>query len=143
MLTEEIADPAGTSPPELRARYLEALTGVVADVGVDEVAAQTDLSAERVAAIAAGDASAVTLSEAASVLGCSPAYPDADDYLLEVRDHLMLGMSSAIVDVDTLRRDVETDLDAKELQQQVEGRRDMTLAEYARVVHYLASENPW
>ncbi|QLC33758.1 hypothetical protein EFA46_005955 [Halarchaeum sp. CBA1220] len=143
MLTEEIADPEATSPTELRTRYLAALTAVTEERGVDAVAGETDLPAERVEAIVAGDADDVTLEEATALLACSPDYPSAEDYLLEVRDHLMLQMSSAVVDVDSLRRGIETELDAKELQQKVEGRRAMSLSEYARVTQYLASENPW
>ncbi|MFB6077348.1 MAG: DUF5791 family protein [Halarchaeum sp.] len=143
MLTEPIADPADTTPAALRTQYLAALTAVVESVGAAEVAAETELSRERVDELASDDPGAVTLAEAAAVLSCSPDYPGADDVLLEVRDHLMLEMSSAVVDVDALKRGVDTDLDAKELQQKVEGRREMTLEEYARVVHYLATENPW
>jgi len=143
MLTEPIAAPADTTPAALRTQYLATIAAVVEDVGAAEIAAETDLSRERVDELASDDPGAVTLAEAAAVLSCSPDYPSAEDVLLEVRDHLMLEMSSAVVDVDALKRGVETDLDAKELQQKVEGRREMTLDEYARVVHYLATENPW
>ncbi|GAD53647.1 hypotheical conserved protein [Halarchaeum acidiphilum MH1-52-1] len=143
MLTEAIADPEATSPAELRTQYLAALTAVVEERGAEGVAGETDLSADRVESLLADDDATITVEEAAAVLSCSPDYPAADDYLLEVRDHLMLQMSSAVVDVDALRRGIETDLDAKELQQKVEGRREMTLDEYARVVRHLAVENPW
>lgn len=143
MLTEEIADPEATSPAELRTQYLAALTAVTEECGVDAIADETDFSAERVDALLSGDADELTLEEAADLLACSPDYPDAEDYLLEIRDHLMLQMSSAVVDIDSLRRGIETDLDSKELQQKVEGRSAMTLEEYARVTHYLAEENPW
>jgi len=143
MLTEEIADPGATSPSELREEYLAAVARAIADVGAERVAADTDLPPARVDAIAAGTAGAVTLEETAAVLACAPDYPAADDYLLELRDHLMLEMSSAVVDVDDLTRGIESDLDPKEIQQKVEGRRGMTLSEYARIAHYLASENPW
>jgi len=142
MLTEEIADPAATTPEALRTQYLAALTAVVEERGIEAVAAETELSTERVEAIL-DDPDAVTVAEATAVLSCSPDYPAADDYLLEVRDHLMLQMSSAVVDIGALRRGIETDLDPKELQQKVEGRREMTLTEYARVIHHLAVENPW
>ncbi|GGM68327.1 hypothetical protein J2752_002089 [Halarchaeum rubridurum] len=142
MLTDEIAEPEATAPESLRTQYLAALTAVVEERGAEAVAAETDLSAERVAAVV-DDPDSVTLAEAAAVLSCSPDYPAADDYLLEVRDHLMLQMSSAVVDIGALQRAIETDLDPKELQQKVEGRREMTLAEYARVVRHLAVENPW
>ncbi|GGN13906.1 DUF5791 family protein [Halarchaeum nitratireducens] len=142
MLTEEIADPAATAPEALRTQYLAALTAVIEERGIEPVAAETDLSTERVEVIL-DNPDDVTLAEAAAVLSCSPDYPAADDYLLEVRDHLMLQMSSAVVDIGALQRAIDTDLDPKVLQQKVEGRREMTLAEYARVVHHLAVENPW
>lgn len=142
MLTAELADPETTTPAEIRERYAETLSAVVAERGVAAVADESGLDRERVEAAARGDPD-VTLAEAAAVLACSSEYPDPEDYLLEVRDHLMLQMSSAVVDIDALRRGIETDLDAKELQQKVEGRREMTLAEYARVTRFLAAENPW
>ncbi|GAA0293086.1 DUF5791 family protein [Halarchaeum salinum] len=142
MLTADIAEPEATSPEALRTQYLGALTAVLEGRGTEAVAAETDLTAERIAALL-DDPDAVTVEETAAVLSCSPDYPAAEDYLLEIRDHLMLQMSSAVVDVGSLQRAIETDLDAKALQQKVEGRREMTLEEYARVVHHLAVENPW
>ena len=47
-------------------------------------------------------------------------------------------MSSAMLNVDQIAADVEGDLDPKEVQGKVEGRHPMTLAEYARLHHYVA-----
>jgi len=94
-------------------------------------------------ALAAGESPELTVEEAAGVLGTSDDYPVAEDLLLEVRDHLMLQMSSAVMDVEALASGLDDDYDAKEIQQKLEGRQPMTLAEYARIHRYVAAENPY
>lgn len=142
MLHDEIADPADVTPADLRARYERELAGVVERVGVDEAAAATDVDRERVEALVAGESPTLTVSEAASLYALDDAR-DADALLAEVRDHLMLQMSSAVVDVDALAAGIDGDLDPKEVQQKIEGRQPMTLAEYARVHRFVAAENPF
>ncbi|MFC7200633.1 DUF5791 family protein [Halospeciosus flavus] len=145
MFTEEIAEPEAVSPAEVRAEYEATLEAIIDAYGVDAAADETDFDADRLAAIRDGDAEAITTEEAAEVLALAEDWPPAEDLLLEMQDHVMLQMSSAVVDVDSLATDVEfeDDLSAKEIQQRIEGRHPMTLDEYARIHHYLASENPW
>lgn len=145
MFTEEIADPEAVTPEEVREEYEATLATVVDAYGVDAAAADTDLDGDRLAAIRDGEATEITTEEAAEVLALADDWPPAEDLLYELQDHVMLKMSSAVVDVDSLASEVEfeSDLDAKEIQQRIEGRHPMTLGEYARIHHYLASENPW
>lgn len=143
MLYEELADPAATSPAELRREYERELASVVESVGAETVAERTDLGRERAESLAAGEGPRVTVEEAAAVLALSDEWPDAETIVLETRDHVMLQMSSAIVDVDALEGALDGDLDARALQQKIEGRQPMTLEEYARIHHHLASENPY
>ncbi|WP_232700906.1 DUF5791 family protein [Halobacterium wangiae] len=143
MLTDEIADPDAVTPEELRAEYLSTLRDAVESVGVDAVAEQSDIATERLDALVAGESLTFTLEEAAAILGTSDDWPGAEGILLEVRDHVMLQMSSAVMDVDALAAGLDGDLDPKEIQQKIEGRQPMTLAEYARIYRYIASENPY
>lgn len=111
-------------------------------VGVDEAVAESGVDRETVAALVAGESPEVTVSEAASLYALDDER-DADAILAAVRDHLMLGMSSAVVDVDALAAGIDGDLDPKEIQQKIEGRHPMTLDEYARVNRFVAAENPF
>ena len=143
MLTDDIADPDAVTPEERRADYLSTLRDVVESGGVDAVAEQSGVSTERLDALVAGESLTFTLEEAAGILGTSDDWPAAEDILLEVRDHVMLQMSSAVMDVDALAAGLDGDLDPKEIQQKIEGRQPMTLAEYARIYRHIASENPY
>jgi hypothetical protein len=143
VLTDEIADPDAVTPEELRAEYLSTLRAVAESVGVDAVAAQSGVAAERLDALVAGESLTFTLEEAAAILATSDDWPGAEDIVLEVRDHVMLQMSSAVMDVDALAAGLDGDLDPKEIQQKIEGRQPMTLAEYARIYRHIASENPY
>lgn len=140
MLYDEIADPESTTPRELRTAYEAELADVVETVGVETAAEDTGVDADRLAALVAGESPEFTVEEAAAVLALSEAYPDAEGVVLELRDHLMLEMSSAVLDVEAVEVGVDADLDARQIQQKIEGRAPMTLDEYARIHHFVASE---
>jgi len=141
MLYDEVEDPAGTSPDQLRAEYVAELAAVVDSQGVDAVADESGVDRETVAAIAADDAdgTAIQLSDAAAILAVDSDAPGAEDVLLETRDHLLMGMTTAVLDVDTMAAEIDADLDAKQIQQKIEGRSPMTLGEYATLQHFIAS----
>lgn len=138
MLYDEVEDPGETSPDRLREEYLAELAAVVESKGVDAVADESGVDRETVAAIADGDVETITLSDAAAVLATDPDAPDSEGILLEVRDHLLMGMTTAVLDVDTVAAEVEADLDGKQVQQKLEGRSQMTLDEYAALHHLIA-----
>ncbi|MFB6077068.1 MAG: DUF5791 family protein, partial [Candidatus Nanohaloarchaea archaeon] len=58
----------------------------------------------------------------------------------EARDILLMGMTAAVVDVDRLASAIDGEMEPKEIQQKVEGRQDMTVAEYARLHHELEAQ---
>lgn len=127
--------------------------------GIETVAAETGIDEERLGAIAddappsaagAPDreeadersaASDLTLEEAASILAVSEEAPDADAVVMEVRDHLLMGMTTGVLDVDTLAGNIEADLSGQEVQQAIEGRSAMTLDELAAIHRYIAGRN--
>jgi len=143
MLTDTVADAAAIAHGELRGRYEAALAEVVATIGAETVVDETGLDAETVADIEAENGDAYTVSDAAAVLALEDGAPDAEGYLLELRDHLMLQMSSAVLDVDAVAAGLETELTPREIQQKIEGRQSMTLAEYAEIHRFIAAENPY
>jgi tartrate dehydratase beta subunit/fumarate hydratase class I family protein len=139
MLHDVVADPGERSPAELRAEYDSLLQSVVDSVGVDRVVAETDLSDETVEALAAGESIELTVSAAAAVLGLSEDVPDAEVVVLELRDHLLMGMTTGVLDVDTIAAEIDVDLTGQEVQQALEGRTEMTLDELAAIHRFVAS----
>ncbi|MFC4449315.1 DUF5791 family protein [Halorussus aquaticus] len=142
MLYDDIADPNSTSPAELRAEYVSELAEVVETHGVDSVAEETGVDRATVAALTESDADAaddITLEDAAAVAALADETPDADAIVAEVRDNLLMGMTTAVLDVDTIAAEIDADMDGKQVHQKVEGRAPMTLAEYATLHHFIAS----
>lgn len=139
MLYDAADEPETLSTDELLATYAAELQAVVDDVGADTVVAETDLDRDVVEAVAAGDVADLTVEEAATVLAASPDYPDQRGIVLEVRDHLLMGMTTAVLDVDTIAANIDVDLTGQEVQQAIEGRTRMTLAEFA-AIHRLIAE---
>jgi hypothetical protein len=129
-------DAAG--PESLLERYEALLTEAVegadddslTDAGVDDGAIES---------IRSGEAGTVTVEDAAAAIAAADG-SDPDALLAEVRDALLMGMSSAMLDVDRVAADVEGNVDPKEVQGMVEGRHPMTVEEYARIHHYVASK---
>lgn len=143
MLYDAVDEPAAHDAAALRAAYERELAAVVEAEGVDRVAEETGIDRDRLAALDGEDAGAtdLTLSEAAAVLAVSGEYPDSEAIVMEVRDHLLLSMTTGVVDVDTLAAGIDLDLTGQEVQQAIEGRNRMTLAELAAIQRYLAERN--
>jgi hypothetical protein len=140
MLTGRFPD-AGEQPPEqLLEDYQDVLHTVLDEHGIETVAAESGLDESVLDGLADGDASELTLEDAAAVLAVAEAYPDADTVVTEARDILLLGMTTAVMDVDSVAAELGGDLDPKEIQQKVEGRHPITLGEYARIHHLLESK---
>ncbi|NHX35641.1 MULTISPECIES: DUF5791 family protein [Halolamina] len=137
MLYDAVAADEEGSPEALLAAYFEELASVVADLGVDTVVGGTGLDRETVEAIQSGARPELTLEEASEVLALSDGAPDADSIAWESRDHVLMGMTTAVVDVDTIAREIDTELDGKEIQQAVEGRLPTTLEQFAAIQAYV------
>jgi hypothetical protein len=52
-----------------------------------------------------------------------------------------MGMTTGVVDVDTIASNVDLDLSGQEVQQAIEGRIPMTLDELAAIHGYIAGRN--
>lgn len=140
MLHDDIDNPTSITADELRSHYEAELAETIRAVGVDAVAERTDVEQDTLVALADGDSPTVTMADAAAVLATADDAPTADDILFEVRDHVMLQMTTAVLDVDTLAAELDAGLSGKEVQQKIEGRSPMTLAEYALVHQFLAEK---
>lgn len=140
MLSDEIDEPGTLSPEELHSHYQRKLATAIHDVGVESAAAETGLDEATVQAVAGGDDPDLTLEDAAGILAAAEESTTRSEVLIEVRDHLLLQMTTAVLDVDTIAADIDADLTAKEIQQKIEGRTPMMLREYALLHQYIASE---
>jgi hypothetical protein len=140
MIYDDIEDPESTSPDEVRANYVADLAAIVENHGVDSVAEETGVDRETIPMLAdedVGVAEELTLEDAAAVAALDEDAPPADAIVAEVRDTLLMGMTTAVLDVDTIAAEID-ELDGKQVHQKVEGRAPMTLDEYATLHHFIA-----
>ena len=127
---EQLSEP---SPSALRAAYEERLRSTIDAVGTETVAAETGLDADRIEALRAEGTPDLTVETAAAMLATDPDQPDADAIVFELRDHLLMGMTTSVLDVDTIAANIDVDLTAQEVQQAIEGRIEMTLPQLAAI----------
>ena len=83
----------------------------------------------------------VTISSAAEILERESDRLDASAIEAELLDGLLIEMSNAVVDVETLAAEIDLDRSGKELQQRIEGRAPMTLEEYAHIKYAIVNRN--
>ncbi|QIO22227.1 DUF5791 family protein [Haloarcula sp. JP-L23] len=140
MLRAEFPDAGTQSPESLLAAYESVLAETVETVGVGAVVEATGLGRETVEAVAAGEAADLTLSDAAAVIATDSDRPDADAIQAEAQDILLMGMTTAVMDVEALASGIGDEMEPKEIQQKIEGRYPMTMAEYAVLHSYIESQ---
>ncbi|MFC7115908.1 DUF5791 family protein [Natronoarchaeum sp. GCM10025703] len=138
MLQDQRVDVEGLSVEGLRAEYDEELRAVIESVGRDTVVAETEVDPDTVAALADGESTSIALPDAAAILALGEAYPDAETIETMACEHLLLGMSMAVLDVDSLAGELSLDLSAKEIQQKLERRAPMTLDEFVAIEYVIA-----
>ncbi|EMA36707.1 hypothetical protein C447_13909 [Halococcus hamelinensis 100A6] len=139
-MLHDIDDAGELDSTELRARYDERLRAVIDERGVETVADESGVEAVR--ALAAGDSPEITLDEAAAVLATSEDEPEAEAIVAETRDALLLGMTTAVLDVEAVESGIDGSFDAREIQQKIEGRLPMTLDELAMIHGYIEERKP-
>jgi hypothetical protein len=99
----------------------------------DQILNETELDSAEVLAVLDGDVASLTVEAGAAVLATTVEY-NADTIVAELRDHLLLGMTTAVLDVDTIAAEIAVDLTGQEVQQALEGRTAMTLEQLADVL---------
>ncbi len=130
------------SPAELRAEYEDDLAEIVDRVGLETAADATDVDREALEALVDGDSPALSLEDAAQVQALSDGEPDAETIVEMAGEHLLLGMSTAVLDVETVASELELELDPKEIQQKIERRAPMSFEEYVHVQYVIADGAP-
>jgi Family of unknown function (DUF5791) len=137
MLYRDLDGSEADSPEDLREQYESELADVVESVGVERAAEGTGIETDRLGALVDGESPELTVEEATEILALSEDEPDAEIVRAEIEDRLLLGMTTAVLDVDTIAANLDSDLSGKEVHQRVEGRAPMTLAEYAEIHQFI------
>lgn len=141
-MLHDIDDAGSLSPDELRERYDDRLRNVIEEYGVEITADEAGVPREPVTMLAEGESPDLTLEEAAAILATSEDEPDAEAIVLETRDHLLMGMTTAVLDVEAVESGIDGALDAREIQQKIEGRLPMDLDELATIHGYIEERKP-
>jgi len=140
MFHEQRTDVDGLSPGDLRAEYEADLAEAVEAVGIDAAGKETALDRDRLAALA--DGPSLSLEEAARVQSLADGVADPETVVEMACEHLLLGMTTGVMDVDALARGLDIGLDPKEVQQKIERRAPMSFEEFVRIQHVIASGQP-
>lgn len=140
MLRDEFEAPGERDPGELRAAYERVLAETIEAQGVSHVSEETAIGEATLEALVDGESPELTLEEAAAVLATDPDRPDAEFIAADARDILLMGMSTAVLDVEAVQSGIDGEMEAKEIQQKVEGRSPVTLGEYAVLHQYIEGE---
>ncbi|APW96326.1 hypothetical protein CHINAEXTREME_00460 [Halobiforma lacisalsi AJ5] len=134
------------TPAELRAEYRDELAAVVDDRGLETAAEETTLPREALEALADrdgdGDLPDISLEEAAEVLALEDGVRDPETVVTMATEHLLMGMSTAVMDVEAVESELEIEMDAKEVQQKIERRAPMSFEEYVHLQHVIVDNIP-
>ncbi|WP_222920005.1 DUF5791 family protein [Natrinema sp. SYSU A 869] len=130
------------SSAELRAEYEDDLVAIIEQRGAGDVAAETDLEQETLEALAAGESPELMFEQAAQIQSLEDGEPDPETIVTMALEHLLLGMSTAVLDVDAVESHLEIDLDAKEVHQKIEGRAPMSFGEFVHIQYVIADSAP-
>ncbi|EMA61157.1 DUF5791 family protein [Halorubrum lipolyticum] len=125
----------------LLASFETLVSEAVAEAGRDRIAEETGIDGERLAAAAAGDVEGLRLEDGVAIVAV-PTDRDGDVLVAEVRDHLLMGMATAVLDVDTIAAAIDADLTGQEVQQALEGRAAMTLGQLAEIMAVIERRKP-
>jgi hypothetical protein len=121
------------TPTALLAAFEALVSEAVAEAGRERVAAETAVDEASIEAAAGGDVAGLSLTDGAAIVAVT-ADRDAETIVAELRDHLLLGMATAVLDVDTIAAGIDADLTGQEVQQALEGRAGMTLEQLAEIM---------
>jgi hypothetical protein len=140
MFHEVVDAPGEYTPEELYELYVAELVGAIESHGVEDVAERAGVETETLRALSDGEEPELTLEEAASILAVLAETPDAETIAMLSRDALLMGMTTAVLDVEAVESGIGGQLEAREIQSKVEGRFPMTLREFALLHQYIESK---
>ena len=127
---------------ELLAAFESLVSEAAAGVETDRLVGGIGLSEANAGAVRDGDIGALPLSDAAAVLAAANPDRDADAVVAAVRDHLLMGMATAVLDVDAIAAKIDADLTGQEVQQALEGRTALTLGQLAEILAVIERRKP-
>lgn len=127
---------------DLLAAFEAMVTEAAASVDDDRLVGEVGLSEAAATAARDGDVGEMTLADAAAVLAAADGDRDADAMVVETRDHLLMGMATAVLDVDAIAAKIDADLTGQEVQQALEGRTRMTLGQLAEILAVVERRKP-
>ena len=139
---EPDVDAAEPAAAELLAAFESMVSEAAASVGPDRLVDEVGLSEASANAVRDGDVAGLSLADATAVLAASNPDRDADAMVAEVRDHLLMGMATAVLDVDSIAAKIDADLTGQEVQQALEGRTTMTLGQLAEILSVIERRKP-
>lgn len=147
MIHTIVDDPGSLTPSALYERYQAELRAVIEEFGAETVAERADVDRESIDTIASENADpeldgGLQLMDAASILSLREGEPADETIATEARDVLLMGMTTAVLDVDTLEGEVDGQIEARAIQQKIEGRTSMTLGEYALLQQAIEERTP-
>lgn len=144
MIHTIVDEPGSLTPAALQERYEAELRAVIEEFGAETVAERTEVNRDHIDAIASEEAldGALELIDAASILALREETPAGETIATEARDVLLMGMTTAVLDVDTLEGEVNGRIEARAIQQKIEGRTSMTLGEYALLQQAIEERTP-
>ena len=140
MFHDVAEDPGSLAPEELLELYEAELVGVIEEHGVVEVAGSSGVDESTLRALERGDSPELNLEEASAVMAVAEGTADAETIATVSRDALLMGMTTAVLDVEAVESGIGGRLEAREIQSKIEGRFPLTLGEFALLQQYIESE---
>ena len=140
MFHDVAEDPGSLAPEELLELYEAELVGVIEEHGVAEVAGSSGVDESTLRALESGDSPELNLEEASAVMAVAEGTADAETIETVSRDALLMGMTTAVLDVEAVESGIGGRLEAREIQSKIEGRFPLTLGEFALLQQYIESE---
>ena len=133
-------DPGSLAPEELLELYEAELRGVIEEHGIAEVTEASGTDESTLRALADGKSPELTLEEASAVMAVAEGTADAETIATVSRDALLMGMTTAVLDVEAVESGIGGRLEAREIQSKIEGRFPLTLEEFALLQQYIESK---
>ena len=140
MFHDVAEDPGSLAPEELLELYEAELVGVIEEHGVAEVAGSSGVDESTLRALESGDSPELNLEEASAVMAVAEGTADAETVATVSRDALLMGMTTAVLDVEAVESGIGGRLEAREIQSKIEGRFPLTLGEFALLRQHIESE---
>ncbi|MGQ3328575.1 MULTISPECIES: DUF5791 family protein [Halorubrum] len=125
----------------LLASFETLVSEAAAEAEREALAEETGLDEPTLDAALGGDVAEIRFEDAAAIVAL-PTDRDGDAVVAEVRDHLLMGMATAVLDVDSIAAAIDADLTGQEVQQALEGRAAMTLGQLAEIMAVIEQRKP-